>query len=1624
MATGIAGHRPAFLLGVLAVFALVLAATLLWLPAEPAQAQEDTTRPTITAGPAITSSPASGDTYGEGETITVAVTFSETVTITGEPRVRLDVGERKRYARYSSADGATLTFTYTVKKVDADPDGIGIPKNAVKSDDGTIEDGNGNPARLKHPALADQAGHKVDGSPEEPAEPEPEPTPTPTPEPANSEPQFDNGDSATRSVDENATAGTNVGGAIAATDADGDALTYALTGSDAFAIGASTGQVTVAAALDHETQSSYTLTVSVSDGKNASGEADASEDDSITVTVSIGNVDEAGTVSLDPQTPQAGSPVSASLSDPDGGVSGETWSWAGSADGTDWTAIAGANARTYTPSADDAGKYLQATASYTDGHGAGKSASAATASAVVVPLPQITAGPVITSSPASGDTYGVDEAIVVAVTFSEAVTVTGQPRVRLAVGERQRWARYSGADGATLTFAYKVKKVDADANGVSIGADQLGLNGGSITGADGNAAVLSHPALADQSGHKVDGSREAPGGQQQQPPANSAPQFAADTATTLSVDENGAIGADVGTAIVATDADNDALTYGITGSDAFAIGASTGQITVASALDYETQASHSLTVTVSDGRNASGGADATVDASISVTVGIGNVDEAGVVSFDADRPQAGSPLTASLSDPDGGESGVAWTWASSANGTDWTAIAGASGASYTSLADDVGKYLQATVSYSDGHGQGKSASAATASAVTAAPEPEPPVITAGPVIVSNPESGDTYGKDEAILVAVTFSEAVTVPWFAGQPRVRIAVGERNRWARYAHSREDGTILVFAYKVKGKDLDEDGVSIRANQLHLNDGSIKDGDGNAAVLAHPALPAQAGHQVDGSQEAPAGGQQQQKAANRPPQFASDNATRSVDENAAVGARVGDAIIASDADYDTLTYVLIGSNAFTVDSAGQITVQAALDFETQHSYSLTVMVGDGKNAAGDADTSVDDTIAVTVNVGNVDEAGVVSFDANRLQAGSPLTASLRDLDGGESVVIWTWASSADGTDWTAIAGASGASYTPSSNDVGNYLKATASYTDGHGPGKSASGATTNPVAAASLTGYDSDNDGLISIANQEQLAAIALDLDGDGAPDSGDDGGKYSEAFPSAVAGMGCPEDTGCVGYELDGNLNLTGAWTPIGAIGAGFTGTFDGNGSAVSGLSIPSGAFTSGALFAELGAGGVIRNVGVIAPDINNGGDNAIYSSGLIGYNQGTVIESYVSDGKITAKTRGLTRTSKGVTVGGLVGLNTGTIRDSYASASVSVRGGYSDVGGLVGYNKGGTIINSYASGNVEGYGYSYIGGLVAQNTGAVRDSHASASASARGSHSEVGGLVGGNGRGGSVSNSRASGNVRAYRIHSAVGGLVGHNIGGSISNNYASGNAKATGGYSHVGGLVGQNERHDNHGGTVSNSHASGNASAFGGHSRVGGLVGSNNYDGTISNSYASGNASVNGTYSRVGGLVGRNGRGGSVSNSYSTGNANANAIGGYNDVGGLAGCNNYDGTISNSYASGNVSSNGKLDDVGGLAGCNSYDGTISNSYASGNVSSSGDDSDVGGLVAHNYDGTISHSYWDKEVAGVVISRGSPESAGKTTEEMKTATGPSSSIYTGWDTDIWDFSDTASYPTLR
>ena len=117
------------------------------------------------------------------------------------------------------------------------------------------------------------------------------------------------------------------------------------------------------------------------------------------------------------------------------------------------------------------------------------------------------------SSPARGDTYEPGETIEVLVLFDRTVNVTGSPQVALAIGTQNRHAAYSTSwDNQHAHFSYKVQESDRDEDGISIGANSLLLNGGTIKHA-GDAttdADLTHGALSADPARKVNGSRGTP----------------------------------------------------------------------------------------------------------------------------------------------------------------------------------------------------------------------------------------------------------------------------------------------------------------------------------------------------------------------------------------------------------------------------------------------------------------------------------------------------------------------------------------------------------------------------------------------------------------------------------------------------------------------------------------------------------------------------------------------------------------------------------------------------------------------------------------------------------------------------------------------------------------------------------------------------------------------------------------------------------------------------------------------------------------------------------------------------------------------------------------------------------
>ena len=99
----------------------------------------------------------------------------------------------------------------------------------------------------------------------------------------NEAPYFIDNVYAARTIDENGSAGTDVA-RVHAEDLEGDSITYSITGGNTgnkFTINSSNGLIETAGALDYETTSSYTLTVTATDEHNATG--------TTTITVNVGN---------------------------------------------------------------------------------------------------------------------------------------------------------------------------------------------------------------------------------------------------------------------------------------------------------------------------------------------------------------------------------------------------------------------------------------------------------------------------------------------------------------------------------------------------------------------------------------------------------------------------------------------------------------------------------------------------------------------------------------------------------------------------------------------------------------------------------------------------------------------------------------------------------------------------------------------------------------------------------------------------------------------------------------------------------------------------------------------------------------------------------------------------------------------------------------------------------------------------------------------------------------------------------------------------------------------------------------------------------------------------------------
>jgi filamentous hemagglutinin family protein len=505
-----------------------------------------------------------------------------------------------------------------------------------------------------------------------------------------------------------------------------------------------------------------------------------------------------------------------------------------------------------------------------------------------------------------------------------------------------------------------------------------------------------------------------------------------------------------------------------------------------------------------------------------------------------------------------------------------------------------------------------------------------------------------------------------------------------------------------------------------------------------------------------------------------------------------------------------------------------------------------------------------------------------------------------------------------------------------------------------------------------------------------------------------------------------DAGSTGSGTDVWGSSTG-FVPIGNLGIEFTGTFNGHGHTISGLTIDDSVSDSVGLFA-VADNATIENVGLVGGSItaSHGADTGALAGDVL---DASTFSNVYSTANVTGDED----------VGGLIGnlQDTATIAGSYATGTVTLTSGGADGGGLVG-TAGITsaISNSYATGAVSGGDNVNLGGLVGDvgSRVSISDSYATGAVTG-GAGANVGGLVGQDVGAtytdtywdtdtSGIGSTQAIGNganpsgitgLTTAALSSALPGGFGSSVWGNVSNqttpyllaltsnpqtvyigadsttapfsllfnidqvqainsdlsaNYALANdidASATASWNSGAGFK------------PLGNYSTGFSGVFDGlGNTVSNLMIDDSTDtnvglfgyvtGTISNVSVSGSVSGSAADADVGGIVGFLFYG-TVSNAHSAIAVSDTGGTSGQGAGGLVGFNSF-GTITQSSATGNVSMNGDDVAAGGLVGVNG--GPITQSFATGNVTLT-DSIDVsgnaaGGLVGVNDDDAISQSY--------------------------------------------------------
>ena len=757
------------------------------------------------------------------------------------------------------------------------------------------------------------------------------------------------------------------------------------------------------------------------------------------VTVTVTDVDEDGSISLSAQQPQVSVPLTADLTDQDDTDTTEAdtqlqnikWKWEqASAMNGPWSLISGAGAgdtdasNGYSPAGDTTGKYLRATATYTDKHGDDKTAMAVSAHAVRADPPGENAAPTftpttdvnrsvnensppgtnvgkpVTAADAPGDilTYtlgdGNDEDSYVIDPATGQISVG--PRTTLdteegEAGNESDTVEVTATDpagtptGTAATVTITIKNVN-EAPMMSSGLTKASLtedfdSDGDLTNDDRELVVSIYAATDQESTEALDECTNVSGGS--------------------------------------------TCSWSLSGPDAADFSISTTRVlTFKNAPNYESPADantdnvYMVTVVATD--STSPRLTATRDVVITIT----NADDAGVITLSSVQPKVRIPFTASLTDEDGGVKDVKWQWYDGTIEEDnitANAIDKATSDTYTPVAGDVDSALGVRATYTDSNGSAKSAMVTEANVVVDNLENAVPAFRAGGEATGKVITADTRSIDENSEAAADIGLPVT----ATDPnesadKLTYTLGGSDKGSFNIGS-TDGQITVKA----GTTLNYESKKVYKVTVTATDPSRADA--TIAITIN----------VTDEDEAPV--------------IAGDDIVKDFKEN---GKGTVQTFRATDPERRPVYWLLLDDDGdypddavFTISSTGALSFASPPDFEApsdsdpDNVYKVTVLASDDAPGVGTTINTTNPGRRVTITVTNVSESGSITVDRRYPQVNVPVTATLTDGDATSSdITAATWQWKKGSTDLSDN-GADTEAYTPQADDTGT-IKVVAGY------------------------------------------------------------------------------------------------------------------------------------------------------------------------------------------------------------------------------------------------------------------------------------------------------------------------------------------------------------------------------------------------------------------------------------------------------------------------------------------------------------------------------------------------------------------------------------------------------